>query len=83
MGLLYKLIQMHVPAQMIEVTDSYLAHRAFRVRMDGAVSGWRAMAAGVPQGSTLSPKLYNMYTSDIFYLRAMGLAKTEFQKLKL
>jgi len=64
-GLVYKLIHMGLPGELIKVIDSYLAHRAFRVRMDGAVSEWKPMLAGVPQGSTLSPMLYNLYTSDI------------------
>jgi len=64
-GLLYKLIQMHVPGELIKVIDSFLAHRSFRVKMDGAVSEWKPMLAGVPQGSTISPMLYNLYTSDI------------------
>ena len=40
-GLLYKLIQMRVPGELIKVIDSFfsfLAHRSFRVKMDGAVS---------------------------------------------
>ena len=56
-GLIHKLIQMSVPEELVKVIDSYLAHRSFRVMMDGATSEWRPMLAGVPQGSTLSPML--------------------------
>ena len=42
-GLLYKLIQMHVPGELIKVIDSFLARRSFRVKMDGAVSEWKPM----------------------------------------
>jgi Reverse transcriptase (RNA-dependent DNA polymerase). len=63
--LIYKLIQMNPPGELIRVIDSVLAHRSFRVKMDKAVSGWRPMLVGVRQGSTLSPLLYNLCTSDI------------------
>ena len=39
-GLIYKLIQMNLPGELIRVIDSFLAHRSFRVKMDKAVSGW-------------------------------------------
>ena len=39
-GLVYKLIHMGLPGELIKVLDSYLAHRAFRVRMDGTLSEW-------------------------------------------
>ena len=44
-GLVYKLIHMGLPGELIKVTDYYLAQRTSRVRMDGAVSEWRPMLA--------------------------------------
>ena len=40
-GLLYKLIQMRVPGELIKVIDSHLAHRSFRVKMERYPSGNR------------------------------------------
>ena len=56
---------MGLPGELIKVIDSYLAHRAFRVRMDGAVSKWKRTLVVEPVGYMLSPMLYNLYTSDI------------------
>ena len=60
-GLRYKLIQVCVPGELKKVNDSYLADRSLRVKVDGAVSEWKPMLAGVPQGSTLYLMLYNVY----------------------
>ena len=64
-GLIYKLVTMNFPVELIGVIDSFLAQRSLRVKMDGAFSGWSPLLAGVPQGSLLSLLLYNLYTSDI------------------
>ncbi|KAJ8724200.1 hypothetical protein PYW07_008180 [Mythimna separata] len=39
--------------------------RSFRVVVDGALSSARPVAAGVPQGSCVSPVCYSHYTDDI------------------
>ena len=61
----HAVLLMRVPGELINVIDSYIAYRSFRVQMDGAVSEWKQMLAGVSQGSTLSPMLYNLYISHI------------------
>ena len=65
MGLIYKLLSMNFPGELIRVIDSFLALRFFRVKMDGAFSGWKPMLAGVAHRYLLSPMFYNLYTSDI------------------
>ena len=52
-----------MPGELIKVIDSYLAHRLYRVRMDGAVLEWKPMLADVSRG--LFPMLYNLYTYDM------------------
>ena len=63
--MIYKLLKMEIPLDLVKIIQSFLVQRSFRVGMDGARSNWRPMLAGVPQGSTLSSLLYNLYTSHI------------------
>lgn len=63
-GLLFKL-KKFMPAPLYLILKSYLEHRKFKVRHGNASSPLFAIEAGVPQGSDLSPDLYNIFTMDI------------------
>ena len=53
---------MRVPGELMKVIELSSSHS---VQSEGAVSEWKPMLAEVPQGSTLSPMLYNIYKLDI------------------
>jgi hypothetical protein len=63
-GLLYKLAKMELSVKLIKLISSFLSDRKFRVSVEGELSTPRYMEAGVPQGSVLSPTLYNLYIND-------------------
>ncbi|GJQ77334.1 hypothetical protein Trydic_g8632 [Trypoxylus dichotomus] len=50
---------------MLRLIRSYLRRRSFRIKLEGQRSVARTATSGVPQGSALSPLLFNIYTSDI------------------
>ena len=64
-GLLFKMATAGISPPLIATIKSYLSNRTFRVKHNNIRSTDRSIAAGVPQGSTLSPMLYNIYTHDI------------------
>lgn len=64
-GLLYKMRQAGISIGIIQLTHSFLHKRTFRIRLPGHRSTVRTMTAGVPQGSALSPTLFNLYASDL------------------
>jgi hypothetical protein len=63
-GLLYKLSKMNFSASLIKLISTFLSNRKFSVSVEGEVSTPRIMKAGVPQGSVLSPTLFNIYVND-------------------
>jgi retron-type reverse transcriptase len=64
-GLLYKLAKLQFSNNLIKLISSFLSQRKFRASVEGELSTPRYMQAGVPQGSVLSPTLYNLYMNDI------------------
>ncbi|GFU49092.1 RNA-directed DNA polymerase from mobile element jockey [Trichonephila clavipes] len=62
-GLTYKLIKLQFPDYLIKIIH-FLHNRTFRVRVNNSYSSTGSCLSGVPQGSVLSPYLYNIYTHD-------------------
>jgi hypothetical protein len=67
-GLLWKLRHAGLPTALVRWFSGYLTGRQFCVRVNGQLSVCHPIAAGVPQGSSLSPLLYTFYTADILPL---------------
>jgi hypothetical protein len=72
-GLLYKLITIKIPSNIIRIIHSFLINRQFYVEINGKKSAKHLIPFGVPQGAASSPTLYNIYTYDIPHHRKAKL----------
>lgn len=64
-ALVYKMHQSEAPIYLTKLVKSFLENRTYQVRIQGQLSDTFGIPFGVPQGSTLSPVLYNLYISDV------------------
>lgn len=64
-GLLFKMAQLRFSTSIQKLVASFLHDRTFKIKIEDVLSTPRRIRAGVPQGSPLSPLLYNIYTADI------------------
>ena len=64
-ALIYKMCQNDFPMYLIKLVRSFLNDRSFHVKVGHNVSTQRSIPAGLPQGATLSPDLFNLFTYDI------------------
>ena len=63
--LLAKLEHIGITGKLLSCIKSFLTNRSQRVRIDGELSGSRAVISGVPQGSVIGPILFLIYINDV------------------
>lgn len=63
-GLVFKLLSMNLPQYLCKIVADFLHNRTFSVSVNCHTSSIKNIPAGLPQGSILSPILYNLYISD-------------------
>ena len=64
-GLMFKLASRGLHGRMLSFLHLYLTNRTYQVRINNQLSQIKTINKGLPQGSILSPLLFNIMMSDI------------------
>ena len=60
-----KLKQNGISGNLLNVSEDFLKNRKQRVVLNGQISNWENINAGVPQGFILEPLLFLIYINDL------------------
>lgn len=63
-ALLLKLCRLQYPPQVIHTIKNFLRNRSYRIKVNDSISNPKPIHSGVPQGSCLSPALFNLFLQD-------------------
>ena len=64
-GIIYKLTQNGISGNLLNLPEDFLKEKKQCVVLNGQVSTWKNINAGVPQGSILSPLLFLIYINNL------------------
>ena len=74
---------MNVHPKLINIIFNIISNREQAVQIGGCLSDWLLIKSGVPQGSSISPLLFNIFINDIFEMKLVSLVVAFADDLKL